>query len=241
MAHSAVRFPVADSGPAAARVEVTTRSGRVEVFAEDRHDVQVEGARNVGLERDEIGDHVVADATNGHIVVRCPQGTDVSVGTMSGRVVLTGAFGAVRITTGSGRVEIGGSTSVDVRTRSGNIQVGRCGGVVRARSTSGRVVVEAAGELDATTSSGTIVAGSVHEATVRSTSGTVELALELGGSVTARTVSGRVAISLAAGAQPELRLRSVSGRVAFPDDTGADQVGSLAVDTVSGRIRVEVR
>jgi DUF4097 and DUF4098 domain-containing protein YvlB len=241
MVQSTVRFPVADAGAAATRVAVTSRSGRVEVFAEERTDIQVEGARDAELRSDDRGDHVHVEATHQHVVVRCPPGTDLSVGTMSGRVALTGDLGEVRVTTGSGRIEVGGSTSVDVRTRSGNIRVGRSRGVVRARSTSGRVVVEAATQLDATTASGGIAVGSVHDANVRSTSGTIEVALELGGSVAARTVSGRVEISLAAGAQPDLRLRSVSGRITAPDDPGSDRVGSLAVDTVSGRIRIGVR
>lgn len=241
MARGAVRFPVVDSEPVTARVSVTSRSGRVEVFSEDRPDIEVEGARRAESERADSGQQVVVESNHEHVVVRCPPGTHLSVGTLSGRVAMTGEFGAVRITTSSGRVEVGGTSSLDVRTRSGRIQAGRCRGEVRAHSTSGRVIVEAVDRLDATTASGAIVVGSVREATVRSTSGRVDLALDLGGSVAARTVSGRVEISLPPGAQPELRLRSISGRITVPPESESDRVGTVAVDTTSGRIKVESR
>ncbi len=245
MARGTVRFPVADSESSAARISVTSRSGRVEVFAEDRADLEVEGAARAGSERDDAGEQVVVESTHEHVVVRCPQGTEVSVGTLSGRVVMTGELGSVRITTSSGRVDVGATTSLDVRTRSGRIGAGPCRGVIRARSTSGRVIVESADQCDVTTTSGTIVVGPVHEATVRSTSGRVELALERGGSVAARTVSGRVEVTVVAGVEPELRLRSISGRITFPPESetvaASDRVGTIGVDTISGRIKVTHR
>ncbi|MGZ8765896.1 MAG: DUF4097 family beta strand repeat-containing protein [Acidimicrobiia bacterium] len=236
MAQRAVTFPVADSTSAVPRVSVTSRSGRVEVFAEARTDIEVEAARRAVLERDELGEQVLAEATHEHIVVRCPMGTDVFIGTLSGRVEATGRFGALRITTSSGRVDVGEAESVDVRTKSGRISVGRCEGVVRARSTSARVIVDGAVELDATTASGAIVAGSIRDATVQSTSGRVELGLQGGGSVAVRTVSGRVEISVPSGARPELLRGSVSGRIDAPIDSGDE--GTIGVETVSGRIRI---
>jgi DUF4097 and DUF4098 domain-containing protein YvlB len=234
-----VRFPAADSTSVASRVSVTSRSGRVEVVAEPRADIEVVGARRAVLERDDSGEYVLVDGTHEHIIVRCPFGTDLFIGTLSGRVEVTGRLGAVRITTSSGRVDVGEAASVDVRTRSGTIRVARCEGVVRARSTSARVTVEEARRLDATTASGVIVAGSIRDATVQSTTGRVELGLQGDGSVAARTVSGRVEISVPAGARPEMLLRSTSGRIEASLESGGE--GTIGVQTVSGRIRVRPR
>lgn len=239
MAHRAVRFPAPESNSAPSRISVTSRSGRVEVTASPRADIEVEGARRAELGRDAGIDQVVVSATHEPIVVRCPVGTDVIIGTLSGRVELSGGFGAVRITTSSGRVDVGEATSVDVRTRSGTIRVARCDGVVRARSTSARMTVEAAAQLDAATASGAITAGSIDDATVQSTSGRVELGLNGDGSVAARTVSGRVEISVPPGARPEMALHSVSGRIDTSIESGHD--GIVGVETVSGRIRVWAR
>jgi Putative adhesin len=234
-----VRFPAADATSVASRVSVTSRSGRVEVVAEPRADIEVAGARRAVLERDDAGEHVLVDGKHEHIIVHCPVGTDLFVGTLSGRVAVTGRLGAVRVTTSSGRVDVGEAVSVDVRTRSGTIRVARCEEGVRARSTSARVTVEVARRLDATTATGAIVAGSVRDASVQSTSGRVELGLQGDGSVAARTVSGRVEISVPAGARPEMLLRSTSGHIEVSLESGVE--GTIGVQTVSGRIRVRPR
>jgi DUF4097 and DUF4098 domain-containing protein YvlB len=217
---------------------VTSRSGRVEVSAEPRADIEVEGARRAELERDEGGEHLLVSGTNEHIVVRCPIATDIVIGTLSGRVELTGRLGAVRITTSSGQVKVAEAASVDVRTRSGTLRVSRCEGAVRAQSTSARVDIEEAAQLDAETASGAITVGSIDDATVRSTSGRVELGFNGSGSIAARTVSGRVEISVPAGVHPEMALHAVSGRI---DSIEPGHDGTVAVDTVSGRIRVRTR
>lgn len=239
MAQRSVRFPASAPASAGPRVSVTSRSGRVEVFAEVRTDIEVDGARRAALERDEVGEHVLVEGTSDQIVVRCPVGTDVFVGTLSGRVELTGRLGAVRITTSSGRVVVAEAASVDVRTLSGSIRVARCDGVVRARSTNARVIVEAADQIEVSTESGAITAESIRGAKVRSTSGRVELGLHGDGSVAVRTVSGRVEISVPAGARPEILLRTISGRVDSTVESGHE--GTVGVKTISGRIQVRAR
>ena len=239
MANSAVRFPAHESGPAPSTISVTSRSGRVEVNASARADIEVAGAGRAELRRDAGAQQVEVSGTHEHMVVSCPVGTDVIIGTLSGRVELSGRFGAVRVTTSSGRVAVAEAASVDARTRSGTIRVGRCDGVVRVRSTSARVDVEAAAQLDAETASGAITAGAIDDATVRSTCGRVALGLNGSGSVAARTVSGRVEISVPTGACPDMTLRTVSGRIDASIESGDD--GVVGVETVSGRIRVRTR
>ena len=73
------------------------------------------------------------------IRVTCPNGTDVTIGTISGNVSTEGALGAVRIATVSGKVRVADATRVDARTKSGSIEIEECTGECRVVSTSAKV------------------------------------------------------------------------------------------------------
>src|SRR5258707_1265092 len=101
-------------------IRVTSQSGAVVVTGEDRSDVLVESG----------GDRVVTGPAGVEIagrsdtvVVRCPAGTDVFVGSASGSVELRGRLGDARVTTESGGIAVEVATRVEARTGSGSIDV----------------------------------------------------------------------------------------------------------------------
>ena len=53
--------------------------------------------------------------------MRCPTGTDLVAGTVSGGVKLKGRLGSVSITSSSGSIRVGAVTEADLRTGSGSV------------------------------------------------------------------------------------------------------------------------
>ena len=72
--------------PVAVTLRLQSRSGRVDVIAEPREDLSVEGDRIESLTEDGGATLRIrnGNGTRG-FTVRCPAGTDVTVGTQSGR------------------------------------------------------------------------------------------------------------------------------------------------------------
>jgi hypothetical protein len=170
--------------------------------------------------------------------VRCPAGTPISVGTLSGDVRLQGDFGAATITTTSGDVSVDRAAALDARSVSGDLEVDRCSGLCRLNTKSGHIEAGHTGPTEAATVSGRVrlrnTAGGV---TVRTISGKVELATDGTEAVKARTVSGDIAIRVPTERLPEARLRSLSGKVCCDCLQGSDF--PLEVTSVSGKIEVE--
>jgi hypothetical protein len=137
------------------------------------------------------------------VEVRVPEGTDLVIGTTSGRVSVEGRVGAISVLTTSGRVSIDRARSVDARTRSGRVHVGYAEGVCRIVSASGRVEVDRCGSADAASGSGQVVLADAH-GTVRatSTSGRVRVAVAGAHDVEAETVSGRIEVTYPVGVLP---------------------------------------
>lgn len=170
------------------------------------------------------------------IEVTCPEGSDVILGTSSGKVVLQGPLGDVRITGSSGTVHVEAARSLDLRVRSGTVSVGTVAGDCLVVSSSGRIEVEKAGNVDLSGVSGTIVAGSVGGGKVHTTSGRITVGLDRAGDLEVRGTSGTTEIEVARGIAPELRLSTVSGKVKRDLAEGHDCV--ISVRTVSGTIRL---
>ena len=207
------------------------------VVSERRTDVVVRGAQHTV---DTASNEVTVDGgDSGRVAIRCPEGSHVVVGAASGRVVLEGVFGDVRVTTSSGRVEIGSAASVDVRSASGGVAVDECTGECRCVSKSGRIEVGRAGALVADSASGRVVAEHVGGAVVHTGTGRVRVGVDASAPVVVRSVSGAVEIDLPRGRAPQARLVSTSGRIQSECSSGAD--GEIDVETVSGRIDVRCR
>lgn len=170
--------------------------------------------------------------------VRCPAGTAISIGTISGDVTLLGEFGDAAVTTTSGDVSIDRVAALDVRSLSGHIEVGGCAGPCRLHSKSGNIEARATGPAEAGTVSGRVqlrrTSGGV---TVRTVSGNVELGTDGSEAVRIRTVSGQIAVRVPAGSSPQARLRSLAGKVQCECPQGRDFL--LEADSVSGGIEVE--
>jgi DUF4097 and DUF4098 domain-containing protein YvlB len=178
-------------------VRITTASGAVRVRAEAG---RTECWSSVAPR--ELSPFTV-EASSSAVEVRVPEGTDLVIGTTSGKVTVEGRVGAVAVLTSSGRVSVDHALSVDVRTKSGRVHVGRTEGVCRIVSASGRVEVDRCGAADAACGSGRVVLADAH-GTVRatSTSGKVSVAVAGAHDVEAETVSGRVEVSYPSGVRP---------------------------------------
>jgi DUF4097 and DUF4098 domain-containing protein YvlB len=217
------------------RISIASRSGRVHVSSAPHGDVAVRG----GTFTTDDGTVRVDGGASSRVEVTCPEGSDVVVAAMSGRVVLDGVFGDVRVTTSSGRVEIGRAASVDARSASGAIAVAECSGECRCVSKSGRIEVGGAATLVADTTSGRVVADRVRGADVHTGTGRVRVVTAATGPVTVRTVSGAVEVVVPAGSAPRARLVSTSGRISSDCPTGDGP--AVDVETVSGRIELRCR
>ncbi|HZJ28213.1 MAG TPA: DUF4097 family beta strand repeat-containing protein [Acidimicrobiia bacterium] len=219
-------------------VRVTSRNGAVKIVADSPRAISVEGGTVSGDDVD--SDRFEVAGQNQPILVRCPPGTDVVVGTSSGRVELHGELGDARVTTQSGRISIDSAASVDARTRSGRIAIDRCAGSARLQCTSGRIEVGDVAELDAATQSGRIAGERVGRGHLSAVSGRVDLGAADGFSaLEVTTVSGAVDISVPHESCPTTVLETVSGQIACDLPPGED--GRVVVRTTSGRIRVRER
>jgi DUF4097 and DUF4098 domain-containing protein YvlB len=237
--------------PENGRIRVLSASGSVTVIAEDRSDVEVEpanrtvelkeGSRNRHRHRHGIFDRLhrsrpesdeppekrpvlEVKSKSGSIEVRCPTGTDVSVGAMSGSVKLIGTFGSLKISTVSGSIEIDTATgNVDARCVSGSITAKTCGGRADVSSKSGRVRIDH-------------VEGSVHASTI---SGGVEIGTAGGEDVELKMVSGGAKVKVLGEKHPRIRFSSLSGKMRCECTQGSDF--DLRVKSISGLLEVTGR
>ena len=146
-------------------VRISTASGAVHVMAEaDR----TECWSNIDALD---GSPMTIDGGSSKVEVRVPEGTDLVIGSTSGKVTVEGRVGALSVLTTSGRISIDQAASVDARSTSGRVEVGHADGVCRVVSASGKVEVGRCGSVDAASGSGRIVlercarprAGELHE------------------------------------------------------------------------------
>jgi DUF4097 and DUF4098 domain-containing protein YvlB len=222
-----------DGGSAAPeRLTITARSGSIVVRTGPGPDIEARGAK-VRLEGD---GSTRIDGGSKTIEVVCPEGSDVILGTSSGKVTLEGPLGDVRITGSSGSMHVEQARSLDLRVRSGSVEIGDIAGHCRVVAVSGRIEVDRAGSIDLAGVSGTVTVGSTGGGKVRTTSGRVAVGLDQAGDLEVRGVSGTMEIDVARGIEPELRLHTVSGRVKRDLEQGNDCV--ISVRTVSGSITV---
>ena len=223
----------------ALRISVSSRSATVRVTAKEGALLDAGNAKR----RDMPDGTIVIESDQGgskRIDLVVPSGSHLSVGTASGSIELSGSFASARIVTGSGRVEVDDVTDLDVRTASGRVEVRRCDGDCRIVTKSGRVEVGHARSVDISTVSGRVEAGVVDRAAVTTVSATVAVgATAAEPELRIRTVSGKVDVEVAKAVSPDLTLQSVNGRVRCDCDDGTD--GAVTVETISGSIQVRRR
>jgi DUF4097 and DUF4098 domain-containing protein YvlB len=221
--------------PDSAPVHITTRTGHVRVEADA---AQTELAVSGGTTEvhDDGSIHVHRAPSESTIIVRCAPGTDVTVGTSSGKVDLSGPLGSVRVATISGKIHVAEAARLDVRSKSGKIQVDTCAGDLRVTTKSATVLVGHAGRATVAAVSGLVALGEVGGAEVKSISGKVLIGASGGERVSVRTVSGKVEIRVLGPGLPSTRLKSLSGKVKSELAPGDDF--EIAVSSMSGTIKV---
>ncbi|MDX2381007.1 MAG: DUF4097 family beta strand repeat-containing protein [Acidimicrobiia bacterium] len=214
-------------------VRISSTSGRLVVKANGSAPVSFDGRAEI-THTDGV---VTIDGGSGSLGVSVPEGADVFIGSISGRVDVTGRAGDVAVVTTSGRVRVEAARSVDVRTKSGRVEVGEVELECCARSTSGRVVVERCGSADLASRSGQIRAGNVHGPVgAHCVSGRISIGLATAADVTAETLSGRIEISVPAGVRVH-RTSTVPPIEPRPADTDC----VVAARSGSGRVEITTR
>jgi DUF4097 and DUF4098 domain-containing protein YvlB len=224
--------------PVAVTLRLQSRSGRVDVVAEPRDDVLVEGDRIEALAEDGGATLKIRNGSGAKaFVVRCPAGSDVTVGTQSGPVRLTGDFGIVSVTTMSGKIEVESADEADLRAVAGAVEIGRSRGRCRLNSGSGKVIAHDVAAASAGTMSGNIRIDRVNGAfKARTVSGSIDAICGGEGAIAIKTVSGKVHIQLPRGVEPRTHFKTLSGRVRCDCTEGDDLL--LEAMTISGSIEV---
>lgn len=220
-----------ETGVALNAVRVATTSGALTVIAEDRTDIETTGRAEVSRD----GSSATITATSHRVTVRIPAGIDILVGSTSGRVTIQGRPAAVAVVAESGKVTVEHAETADVRVRSGRVEVGTVDGTCRVRAESGRVVIRRCGDAEVTTRSGHLTIASAHgPVRAHCVTGRVDIAMAVAADVDADTVSGRIAVSLPAGARPQVIGAKPPPEHELPFDC------VVTARSVSGRVSVKV-
>lgn len=231
------RYPL----PGHVRIRLNSRSGAVDVVCEARSDLEVEDAVGRRISVELVEQQVtVSGRGSSRLAIRCPAGTDLVIGSLSGSIEVRGRAGSVVVSSASGGISLDEALSADLRTMSGRIAIRSVTGQLRAKSASGSASADHAGRADIATVSGSVNLVDVKgEIRVHSVSGDVEVAGAGRDPVTVKTMSGGVTIRLPKEARPNPRFRHMSGHPRCDLVTGTDC--EVAVSTMSGRVEVVAR
>jgi DUF4097 and DUF4098 domain-containing protein YvlB len=213
-------------------LHVELRSGDLVLRAEEGDHVVVElrgsDATDVRVHQESDTVSVVAPKRAGfftgsgvEVRVTVPLGTHLVTELGSADVTATGAFGRVRVATGSGSVRLHEvREAAAVRTGSGDIEIGTIGEEADLRTGSGRITVDRIGGSGRlTTGSGDITVGSAAAPVVlKSGSGDLEVT-RADGDAALKTASGDLVVGRIA--RGSAQLENVSGdiRICVPDGT----------------------
>lgn len=228
--------------PVAVTLCIQSRSGKVEVIAEPRDDVLVEGEHFDARETNEGRMLEIRSGRGGSktVVVNCPVGTDVVIGTASGAVRTSGQLGVVSITTMSGSIEVEFADEADLRSTSSNIRVGTVRGRSRLNTVSGRIEADRLGPCSCGSMSGSIRLARVDgPLKARTVSGKVEASSTGEGAIGVKSVSGKIEIGLPSGLAISKRFKTLSGKLRCPFPEGDDL--HIDAQTVSGAIELVPR
>jgi DUF4097 and DUF4098 domain-containing protein YvlB len=190
---------VVETDVAMTTVRIASTSGSVQVVAEVRTDVDVPDSVEFSV-HDSM---TTVSSGSRRVRVRVPEGTDLVIGSASGRVEVIGRAGSVAVVTRSGRVSVDTARSVDIRTTSGRVTVESAEESCRVLTKSARVDIGSCGTAHLTASSGKITvaaaSGPVHAHCV---SGRIDVATTSAQDVDAETVSGRITVRMPPDVRP---------------------------------------
>jgi DUF4097 and DUF4098 domain-containing protein YvlB len=223
-------------------VEISNVSGKVDVTAWDKAEVEVRGDVGSGVDRVDVNSEhgrttikvVVPNmsfrSTSTYLHVRVPRDSELDFSGVSCDVISNDVQGPLQLKTVSGDVKADiFQKNVEVKTVSGDIALRGHGQVtaIHIGTISGNVRVDrAAGDLEATSVSGdmTLRLDTAHSVRVRSTSGDLgfEGKLVKGGMLDAETVSGDVTVRGRPEGGIEYEVNTFSGDI--QDCMGAESV-----------------
>jgi DUF4097 and DUF4098 domain-containing protein YvlB len=203
-----------------ASLKIASASGQIRVTAEERDDFEIDPPdRRVEVRED--GKAIEVHSKSSSLHVRCPIGTSVKVGAMSGSVKLEGTFGSVKVNAVSGSIGVGTAQGdVDIRSVSGSVSIESCGGECSINSKSGRISI------------GRVSKG----ARVATISGSLELGTAGENDVEVKTISGRVKVEVAGSKHPRVRFRTLAGKLHCDCPQGNDF--EIRAASVSGSVDI---
>lgn len=193
--------------------------------------------------------------------IAVPEGTAVSVETISGAITVSNVDGVLDLSTTSGRVDVDGNVGdVAVETTSGTVELADVEGATEVETTSGSVTASGTGErldvytvsgrLDlsefgadvvrAESTSGTVaVGGGFTTAEVSTTSGSIEVGTEDAFDLLSlETVSGSSEVEVPDGTY-RITGESVSGDRSVGVETASDADAHIDANSVSGSLTVD--
>ena len=224
-----VRAPVG-TGPV---VRILSRSNAVEVTTSGDESVRVNGVDAVASED---GTYLLSLRGSARTQVQCPESSQLSICTSSGRVSVRGHVDRVQVLSASGAVDIERAGDAEVRTASGRVAIESCDHDCRVTTQSGRVQVGSCAHAAVSTATGRVEVGHTARAMVRTVSGRVDVGAAADGEVAAETMSGAVEVTIPAGSAARMDLSSRSGRI--HRDVVDGEGAAIAVRSASGSIRV---
>ena len=211
------------------RVRIFSGTHRCRIEAGAYNSVAVDGSADIG----EIDGWLTVDNARGLLDVRVPEGTDLVVGSSTGRIDIGGRMGAVSVTSDTGRVTIESAVSVDARTETSRIDVGSVEGSCRIHTQSGRVEIDRCGTADVAAETSRIELDAVHgPVRAHTVSGRIHVAMAVAADVEAETVTGRVDVSLPKGTVVH---RPVTGA---GHDRPGDADCTVVARSTTGRVEV---
>ena len=261
------------AGPQQAHVELQSGEVEVEAGAQPVLVVDVEGdrAEEVTVERTDSGVSVLGPRRAGffssrsdlRVRLRLPVGSDLSTKLGSAGLVGRGRLGAVRLSTGSGDIELEDVRSASVRTGSGDIVMGdieadadlkagsgdvrlrSVGGATRVVTGSGNVEIgDGQGALSLKSGSGDLAVGATGgDASLSTASGDLSVGRVDRGKVQLRNVSGDIRLGIRAGTPVWTDVQTTTGRVRSalpplgPPQDGQEYV-EVQASSVSGDINL---
>ncbi|MGW8369976.1 MAG: DUF4097 family beta strand repeat-containing protein [Gammaproteobacteria bacterium] len=216
------------------RVEISNVAGTVEIEGWDRDEVHLTGRLGEGTERLEFErdgtlvrinvrlpkkSHRHVDDTD--LVVNIPEGSRLSVTTVSAEIEVRGVEGSQRLQSVSGDIETRAmDEDIEVKTVSGDVTVeGRNNSALLTLTTvSGDIMAEdIAGELVATVVSGDIevVADELERARIKTTNGDVDLVAGLpkGARFEVATINGDLEIEFRGKVDAEFEIETFNGSI----------------------------
>jgi DUF4097 and DUF4098 domain-containing protein YvlB len=248
-------------------VEVSNLTGDVTVTGWARNEVKVTGELGEGTERLEftkadkltrvavIVPHHSGNVDDTTLIINVPQGSALSINTVSADVRVQGVHGTQRLQTVSGDVQTQSSgEDVECRTVSGDVDIEGSGqkGLVSITTVSGDATAEkVAGEVNGSTVSGTfrLGVGETSRSRLRSTSGdlTISGPLAADARVDVESISGDVRLDFVGKVPAEYDVSSFNGEIRNcfgPKSTRTSEYGpgrELRFTEGAGTARVRVK